>query len=262
MSGSTLHHGGTGSAGATAVSVPDVRTTHDGTLELGMQRRALSRRRDRPCRPPLPALPSELRGCCGMATPRGYPSAASWLIQARSTTGCVPSPHALLKRHARTAPLSRRWWVDATYLKIGKRWHELFGAIDEHGQIVDGSVSPRRDRAAAQAFFQGARATSTVPPSQVTTDKANCSPPAVRAVLPTVEHRTSNYLNNRLERDHQHLKGRIRPMRRFKTTGSASTLCRGHALIRNLGRGFSSHTAKVAPRLRLARAWSALATLL
>jgi transposase-like protein len=156
--------------------------------------------------------------------------------------------------------VSRRWWVDETSIKIGKRWHYLVRAIDAHGQIVDVYLSHRRDRAAAQAVFDGARATSTVTPSQGTTDKAKCYPPALRAVLPIAEHRTSKYLNNGLERDHQQLTGRVRPMRWFKTTGSARTFCRGHALIRNLGRGFSSHTAKVAPRLRLACAWSALAT--
>jgi transposase-like protein len=83
-----------------------------------------------------------------------------------------------------------------------------------------------------------------------------------RTVLPHVEHRTSNYLNSRLERDHQHLKGRIRPMRWFKTVGGASNFSRGHALIRNLCCGFSSLTAKVPVRLRLATAWSARAATL
>ena len=43
----------------------------------------------------------------------------------------------------------------------------------------------------------------------MTTDKAKCYPPALRAVLPDVEHRTSKYLNNGIERDHGHLKQRL-----------------------------------------------------
>ncbi len=155
--------------------------------------------------------------------------------------------------------VSHRWRVDETYIKIGKRWHYLFRAIDEHGQIVDVYLSNRRDRAAAQVFFNGAMQISTVTPSRVTTDKAKCYPPALRAVFRTVEHRSSKYLNNGLERDHQHLKGRVRPMRWFKTVGGASNFCHGHTLIRNLGRGFSSLTAAVLPRQRLATAWSILA---
>ena len=99
-------------------------------------------------------------------------------------------------------------------------------------------------------------------PTRITTDKAKCYPPARSAVLPLAEHRSSKYLNNGLERDHQHLKGRVQPMRRFKTTGGASRFCQGHTLIRNLGRGHSSLTVGVAPRVRLATAWSALATTL
>ena len=101
-----------------------------------------------------------------------------------------------------------------------------------------------------------------VRPTRVTSDKATCYPPALRALLPGAEHRSSKYLNNGLERDHQFLKGRVRPMRRFKETATASTFCRGHALIRNLGRGFSLLATGATPRLRLATAWTALAAML
>ncbi len=172
------------------------------------------------------------------------------------------TPHFIAAAHAHRSPIGQRWRVDETYIKIGKRWYYLFRAIDEHGQIVDVYLSPQRNTAAAQAFFETAIDASPVPPTRVTTDKATCYPPALRTLLSNAEHRTSKYLNNGLERDHQHLKGRMRVMRRFKTMASASNFCRGHTLIRNLGNGFSSHTAKVAPRLRLARAWSAFAALL
>jgi transposase-like protein len=39
----------------------------------------------------------------------------------------------------------------------------------------------------------------------------------LRPILPAVEHRISKYLNNGLERDHQHLTGRMGLMRAFKT---------------------------------------------
>jgi hypothetical protein len=90
-------------------------------------------------------------------------------------------------------------------------------------------------------------------------DKAKCYPPALRALLPAAEHRSSKYLNNGLERDHQFLKGRVQPMRRFKTAATASRFCRGHGLIRNLGCGFTQLAAGAPPRLRLATAWTALA---
>ncbi len=54
------------------------------------------------------------------------------------------------------------------------------------------NLRDRRDTAAAQAFFEGAIQTSNVTASRVTTDTAKCSPPALRAVLPMAEHRSSN----------------------------------------------------------------------
>jgi transposase-like protein len=172
------------------------------------------------------------------------------------------TPRFIAAARAFRSQVGRRWRVDETYIKIAKRWHYLYRAIDPQGQIVDVYLSARRDRAAAQAFFEGAMEASTVTPSRVTTDKAKCYPAALRAVLPDAEHCTSKYLNNGLERDHQHLKGRIRPMRSFKTFGGASNFSRGHALIRNLECGFSALARSAPARLRLAAAWTALAAII
>ena len=156
------------------------------------------------------------------------------------------------------SPVGTRWRVDETLLKSGGRWRYIFRGLDEHGQIVDVYLSDHRDAASARAFFERALAASDAAPTRITSDKAKCYPPALRTLLPTAEHRCSKYLNNGLERDHQFLKGRVRPMRRFKMPATASTFCRGHALIRNLGRGFSGLVLGAAPHLRLATAWTAL----
>ncbi len=129
---------------------------------------------------------------------------------------------------------------------------------DRYGQVVDTSFSKRRNATAAETFFRRAIDESGVRPSRVTTDKAACYPPALHMVLPNVEHRTSMYLNNGLERDHQHLKQRLYPMRGFKQAASADIVPRGHALIQNLRTGFSTLTATVPRELRLMTAWSQL----
>ena len=161
------------------------------------------------------------------------------------------------RRHRR--PVGKKWRVDETSCDYQGKQAYIYRAIDEDGQVVDAYFSERRNAAAAQAFFERAMTETEVTPERVTTDKAKCSPPALRAVLPGVEHRRSNYLNNGLERDHSHLKQRLYPMRSFKRGASAATLARGHALIRNLRGGFSPLTAAVAPNLRLATAWPQLA---
>ncbi|MDP8922037.1 MAG: IS6 family transposase, partial [Chloroflexota bacterium] len=164
------------------------------------------------------------------------------------------TPRFVEAAHPHRTPAGARWRVDETLLKVGGRWRYVFRAIDERGQVVDVYLSDHRDAASARAFFERAIAEIGVRPTRVTSDKAKCYPPALRTALPGAEHRSSKYLNNGLERDHQFLKGRVRPMRRFKATATASTFCRGHALIRNLGRGFSPLAAGATPRLRLATA--------
>ncbi len=161
-------------------------------------------------------------------------------------------------RHYRR-PVGGRWRVDETYCRLNGRWAYCYRAIDQDGQVVDVYFSERRNAAAAQAFFERAIDETGVTPERVVTDKAACYPPALRALLPTAEHRCSKYLNNGLERDHRHLKQRLRPMRGFKQLGSANLLTRGHALVQNLRQGFSALTAEVPRPLRLAIAWPQLA---
>ena len=168
------------------------------------------------------------------------------------------TPRFIEAARSQRAPLGERWRVDETYIKVDGRWRYLFRAIDEHGQIVDVYLSDHRNTAAARAFFEEAIHASDVTPTEVTTDKAKYYPSVLGAVVPLAQHRRSKYLNNPLERDHQHLKGRVRSMRRFKNVGAASHFCRGHALIRNLAGGYWPLAAEIAPRLRLATAWSAL----
>jgi transposase, IS6 family len=172
------------------------------------------------------------------------------------------TPRFLEAARQHRSPVGTRWRVDETLLKIAGRWRYVFRCLDEHGQIVDVYLSDHHDAASACAFFDRALASSDAVPTRGISDKAKCYPPAVRARVPGAEHRCSKYLNNGLERDHQFLKGRVRPMRRFKTSRTASTFCRGHGLIRNLGQGFTRLVVGAPPRLRLATAWTVLAATL
>lgn len=159
---------------------------------------------------------------------------------------------------AHQRPVGTKWRVDETYTRLNGTWTYIERAIDEHGQVVDAYFSQRRNAKAAHAFFERALDATKVRPTRVTTDKAKCYPPALRAVLPQVEHRRSRYLNNGIERDHSHLKQRLYPMRGFKQAVSADTLARGHALIQNLRNGCSTLTMHVPVKLRLAVAWPQL----
>ena len=121
------------------------------------------------------------------------------------------------------------------YIKVHGHWRYLYCAIDRNGALVDVMFSEHRDMAAAKAFFQSAKTVTDVIPDRVTTDGHDSYPRAIRAKLGEgVKHRTSCYLNNRLEQDHRGIKGRYQPMRGFKCPRSADRFCRGYDELRDL----------------------------
>jgi transposase, IS6 family len=131
-----------------------------------------------------------------------------------------------------------RWSVDETYVKVAGRWGYVYRAIDEHGQVVEVLFREHRDTEAATAFFRAALENTGVTPHTVTTDKAAAYPPALAQALPEVEHITGKAVQQSIERDHQHLKGRLKVFRGCKTAGGAQRFCRAHGFIRNLRQGF------------------------
>ncbi len=190
----------------------------------------------------------------------GSPNAASSLIVVPFIAwSSVSSP--CFRPHRQ--PVGVKWWVDETYTRLAGKWTYIYRAIDEAGQVVDANCAERRNAATAEVFFRRAIDETGQIPTRVTTDKAACYPPALRKVLPKAEHRTSKYLNNRLERDHGQgalrAKQRLYPMHGFKQAASADILTRGHAFIQNLRNSFSQLTAAVPRHVGLMTAWNELA---
>jgi putative transposase len=137
-------------------------------------------------------------------------------------------------RRRRKGRIGRSWYVDETYIKVQGRWCYLYRAIDRSGALVDVRLSETRDMEAAKAFFRSAKVATGVIPSRVTTDGHDSYPRAIRTELDKrVKHRTNQYLNNRIEQDHRGIKGRYRPMRGFKSHGSAARFCRSFDELRN-----------------------------
>lgn len=168
---------------------------------------------------------------------------AEWLAERgvtvhRSTIGARVQRFTPLYRAAarpQRRPVGRTWSVDETHIKVAGQARYAYRAIDEHGQVVDVYVSPHRVAADAEAFFRPAMSETEGQPRRVTTDRAGCHPPALAAALPRVEHATGKPVQQRLERDHQHRKGRPRIGRGLKTRRTARVVCAGHAFVRNLG---------------------------
>jgi len=69
---------------------------------------------------------------------------------------------------------------------------------------------------------------------KVTTDEHDAYPRAIRETLgPDVRHRTSCYMNNRMEQDHRGIKQRYYPMRGFGSFEEAARFCTAHDDLRD-----------------------------
>jgi len=76
----------------------------------------------------------------------------------------------------------------------------LYRAIDADGNLVDSMLSETRDMDAAKRFFARARTVVGHALEKVTTDGHDAYPRAIRETLgPEVQHRTSRYMNNRMD---------------------------------------------------------------
>jgi transposase-like protein len=153
-----------------------------------------------------------------------------------------------------------RWHVDETYVKVAGSWRYVYRAVDEYGQVIDVYVSARRDSAAARRFFDRALASAVVAPDEVVTDQAAAYVGVLEQTLPQAWHRTEQYANNRIEADHGQLTRRLRPMRGLKTDAGARTVMAGHAFVQNLRRGRYELAIDEPARLRVAVAFTELAT--
>ena len=124
--------------------------------------------------------------------------------------------------------------VEVAIAPVRGRWRYLYRAIDRDGALVDVMLSEHRDLAAARAFFRSAKTVTGVTPDRVTTDGHDAYPRAIRTELgKQVRHRTSRYLNNRLEQDHRGIKSRSRSMFGLKSTVPATRHCCGYDELRN-----------------------------
>ena len=85
-----------------------------------------------------------------------------------------------------------------------------------------------------QRVFKKALTTANAPPEKVTTEDHDFNPRAIREALSEeFQHRTSRYLNNRVEQDHGGIKGQYKEMRNFKSFGSAQRFCDAYDGLRD-----------------------------
>jgi len=122
------------------------------------------------------------------------------------------------------------------FIKINGIQHYLWRAVDQDGDELDILVQKRRDRKAAKRFFRKLLKGQQVKPLKIVTDKLRSYSAAKREVMPSVEHSTKQYENNRSELSHQPTRQQERQMRRFKSQHHAQRFLSCHGVVNNLFR--------------------------
>ena len=145
------------------------------------------------------------------------------------------------RHHAKR--VGSRWFVDKTYLRVGKKWAYLYRAVDESGQVVDVLLRERRNLESAKAFFARAIKRRGVVPVEIITDKHRAYLRAVRQHLPNAKHRRTGLHRKRalttkpIERSHVPVKYRLRAMRSLGSVPTGQHLLEGIELAQAVQRG-------------------------
>ena len=121
-------------------------------------------------------------------------------------------------------------------MKIRGARYYLGRAVDQDGDVIDILVQRYRHARAATRFFRKLLKGQESKPWQLVTDKLKSYGAARRSIMPSVDHNTVRYGNNRAEVSHQPTRQRERQMRGFKSAGHAQRFLSVHGVIQNLFR--------------------------
>ena len=140
----------------------------------------------------------------------------------------LPIVTAVCRRRKR--PVGKSWRMDETYIRAAGQWKCLYRAVDKTGVTVDFLLRPKRDHAAARAFFERATGLHDVP-GKIAIDKSASNKAAIISIQDdsgfSIAMRQSEYLNNIVEQDHRAIKRITRPMLGFKIFRCARIIVAG-----------------------------------
>jgi transposase-like protein len=171
------------------------------------------------------------------------------------------APLLLEQFNRRKRPVTGKWHVDETYIKVRGRWQYLYPAIDSNGDTVEFWFSERRNLTAAKRFLRKALKRHGRP-ERIVIDGSQTNREAIlscdteyrlqdrsRCQLKPIRIRQSQYLNNRIEQDHRAIKRRVRPMLGFKSVVSARVILGGIELIHMMRKGQAKYACHPQPSL-------------
>ncbi len=112
--------------------------------------------------------------------------------------------------------------------------------MDKAGKTVDFLLTAKRDKAAANRFFDMTMRENGAP-EKVTMDKSGANKAAIDDINDGLENsivvRQVKYLNNIVEQDHRAIKRVTRPMLGFKSFRSARNILAGIELMHMIRKG-------------------------
>ena len=159
------------------------------------------------------------------------------------------APRLLEQFNRRKRPVTGRWHVDETYIKVRGQWRYLYRAVDGNGDTVEFWFSERRNLTAAKRFLRKALkrhgrperividGSQTNREAIVSCDTADRLQDRSRSQLKPIRIRQSAYLNNLIEQDHRAIKRRVRSMMGFKSMDSARVILGGIEMVHMMRKG-------------------------
>jgi putative transposase len=149
-----------------------------------------------------------------------------------------------------------KWHLDEVVITIAGKKHRSWRAVDQDGLVLDVLVQGRRDRRAAKRLLCKLLKRQGRGPRVLITDQLASYPAAKKELMPGVEHRRHEGLNNRAENSHQPTRRRERQMKRFKSAGQAQRFLSAHDQVNNLFHLRRDHVTAAEYRRVRARAFA------
>ena len=171
------------------------------------------------------------------------------------------APLLLERFNRRKRPVTGKWHVDETYVRVRGRWTYLYRAVDSGGDTVEFFFSENRDLPAAKRFLRKALEHHGRP-ERIVIDGSQTNRQAIvacdgesrlrdqsqRPLLP-IRIRQNRYLNNRIEQDHRRIKRRVRSMLGFKAFSSAAVILAGIEMVHMMRKQQANYACNPAPSL-------------
>ncbi|WP_339949284.1 IS6 family transposase [uncultured Albimonas sp.] len=128
---------------------------------------------------------------------------------------------------------SSRWHLDEALIRIQGRFHYLWRAVDDEGEVLEVIVQPRRDRKAALKLLRKLLKRQGFVPDAIVTDRLRSYGAALRDLALEERHVIGGQSNNRAEVSHQPTRKRERQRRGVGSPGSAQRFLSTHAAAYN-----------------------------